>query len=63
MTPKFRSLREAVALSPQNIPLLLLFAEACMDELRLSEARTVLDRVLLNGPDHVEAKLGIARVL
>jgi transitional endoplasmic reticulum ATPase len=63
MTPKFRSLREAVALSPQNIPLLLLFAEACIDELCLSEARAAFDRVLQNSPDHVEAKLGVARVL
>jgi transitional endoplasmic reticulum ATPase len=63
MTPRFRSLREAVALSPYNIPLLLLFAEACIDELRLSEARAAFDRVLLNSPDHVEAKLGVARVL
>ena len=63
MTPRFRSLREAVALSPHNIPLLLLFAEACIDELRLSEARAAFDRVLLNSPDHIEAKLGVARVL
>ena len=63
MTPRFRSLREAVALSPHNIPLLLLFAEACIDELRLSEARAAFDRVLLNSPDQIEAKLGVARVL
>jgi transitional endoplasmic reticulum ATPase len=63
MTPRFRSLREAVALSPHNIPLLLLFAEACIDELRLSEARAAFDRVLPNSPDHIEAKLGVARVL
>jgi transitional endoplasmic reticulum ATPase len=63
MTPRFRSLREAVALSPHNIPLLLLFAEACIDELRLSEARAAFEGVLLNSPDHIEAKLGVARVL
>jgi transitional endoplasmic reticulum ATPase len=63
MTSRLDSLREAVALSPQNIPLLLLFAESCLDELHFPEARAAFDRVFQNNPDHVEAKLGIARVL
>jgi transitional endoplasmic reticulum ATPase len=63
MTSRLDSLREAVALSPQNIPLLLLFAEGCLDELHLPEARAAFDCVLQNDPDHIEAKLGIARGL
>jgi transitional endoplasmic reticulum ATPase len=63
MTSRLDSLREAVALSPQNIPLLLLFAEGCLEELHFSEARAAFDRVLQNNPNQVEAKLGIARVL
>jgi len=63
MTSRLDSLREAVALSPQNIPLLLLFAEGSLDELHLPEARAAFDRVLQIDPGHIEAKLGIARVL
>jgi transitional endoplasmic reticulum ATPase len=63
MTSRLDSLREAVALSPQNIPLLLLFAEGCLDELHFAEARAAFDRVLQKIPDQIEAKLGIARVL
>ena len=63
MTSRIDSLREALAVSPQNIPLLLLFGYACADELSLAEARAAFDRILQADPSHVEAKLGIARVL
>jgi hypothetical protein len=63
MTSRIDSLREALAVSPQNIPLLLLFGHACADELSFAEARAAFDRILQSDPFHVEAKLGIARVL
>ena len=63
MTSRLDSLREALAVSPQNIPLLLLFAYACSDELSFAEARAAFDRILQADPAHAEAKLGIARVL
>jgi len=63
MSSTLESLREAVAVSPQNIPLLLLFAQACLDELCFEEARTAFDRILQSDPAHAKAKLGIARVL
>ena len=63
MTSRIDSLRQALAVSPQNIPLLLLFGYACADELSLAEARAAFDRILQADPSHVEAKLGIARVL
>ena len=63
MTPRLDSLREALALSPQNIPLLLLFGQACLDELNFEEARSAFDRVLQHDPANGEAKLGIAGVL
>ncbi|MBV9104853.1 MAG: AAA family ATPase [Verrucomicrobia bacterium] len=63
MISRLESLREAVAVSPQNIPLLLLFAQACLDELCFEEARTAFDRILQSDPAHAKAKLGIARVL
>ncbi|MBV8378524.1 MAG: AAA family ATPase [Verrucomicrobia bacterium] len=63
MTSRLQSLREAVAVSPQNIPLLLIFAQVCLDELAFGEARAAFDRILQSDPAHVGAKLGIARVL
>ncbi len=60
MTPRLDSLREALALSPQNIPLLLLFGQTCLDELNFEEARAAFDRVLQHDPANAEAKLGIA---
>lgn len=63
MTSRLDSLREALSVSPQNIPLLLLFGQACLDELSFHEARGAFDRILQSDPAHAEAKLGIARVL
>ena len=63
MTPRLDSLREALALSPQNIPLLLLFGQTCLDELNFDEARAAFDRVLQYDPANAEAKLGIAGAL
>ena len=60
MTPRLDSLRDAVALSPQNIPLLLIFGQTCLDELNFDEARAAFNRVLQNDPGNAEAKLGIA---
>ena len=63
MTPRLDSLREALVLSPQNIPLLLLFGQTCLDELNFDEARAAFDRVLQYDPANAEAKLGIAGAL
>src|SRR5580692_4553485 len=63
MTPRLDSLREALVLSPQNIPLLLLFGQTCLDELNFDEARAAFDRVLQYDPANAEAKLGIASAL
>ena len=60
MTPRLDSLRDAVALSPQNIPLLLVFGQTCLDELNFDEAKAAFNRVLQNDPANVQAKLGIA---
>jgi transitional endoplasmic reticulum ATPase len=63
MTPRLDSLRDAVALSPDNIPLLLFFGQACLDELNFDEARAAFNRILQNEPSNAEAKLGIAGAL
>ena len=57
------ALREAIAESPDNVPLLLLHAHSCMEELSLGEARSGFEKVLRLRPDNAEAKLGIARLL
>jgi AAA+ superfamily predicted ATPase len=60
---KLQSLREALAVSPANVPLLMLFAQACIDELSFDEARRAYEQVLSHEPERVEAKLGIAQLL
>jgi len=60
---KLQSLREALAVSPANVPLLMLYAQACIDELSFDEARRAYEQVLTQEPERVEAKLGIAQLL
>lgn len=57
------ALRDAIAESPKNVPLLLLYAHSCLDELSVSEARKGFEKVLEMRPDNSEAKLGIASLL
>ncbi len=61
--PQSDALREALRHSPDNIPLLLLFAQACLDETQAAEARTTFERVLMLQPDHRDGVLGLARIL
>lgn len=60
---KIDSLREALAHSPENLPLLKLFAEACLEEFQLDEARETFDKMIAVDPGDAEGKLGIARVV
>ena len=57
------SLREAVRVSPDNIPLLCLFAETCLDEFHADEAVQTFQQVLAREPKHAEARVGLARAL
>ncbi|HEX2748251.1 MAG TPA: tetratricopeptide repeat protein, partial [Verrucomicrobiales bacterium] len=57
------TLRKALAVSPDNIPLLLLFAQTALDEWSTEDAREAYDRILKQVPQHREAGLGIARTL
>jgi len=57
------ALKIALAASPENIPLLLMVAKLEEDHFNLAEARSYLDRVLKIQPAHLEALLGIARLL
>ncbi len=60
---KLDPLRQAVAVSPDNVPLLLLLAHASLEEWSLEEAKSVFERVLKLDPARPEARLGIARIL
>lgn len=62
MAQNLDALRLALQHSPDNAPLLMLFAEACLDEGLLEEAEQSFQRVLKDAAAHAEARLGLARV-
>jgi len=57
------SLKQALAVSPNNVPLILLLANAYIDQFNLEEARTRFDQVLAIEPENAEAKTGVAQIL
>jgi transitional endoplasmic reticulum ATPase len=58
-----KSLLEAVKASPDNLPLLMMVAQAYMEEFELEEARTYFDRVLALDAQHSGARVEIAKLL
>ena len=58
-----KSLREALEVSPDNVPLMEMYAQACIVDGALSEARSTFDRILGLEPANAGAKLGIAKIL
>ncbi len=63
MSSTLDALRAALAVSPENSPLLLLYAQGCLDEWLLDDARKGFEKILALDPAHGEAQVGIARVL
>jgi len=61
MSANLDSLRQAVAVSPDNLPLLVLLGEGCLDHFLYDEAKQHFQRVLSRQPDHPGALLGLAR--
>jgi len=61
--PQLTALKAALAASPENIPLLLLYGTTALDAWSLDEARDAFSRILGIQADHPEARLGIARTL
>ena len=57
------SLKAALAVSPENVPLLLMLAQAQMETFALDDARATFDRVVAQEPHHPEARIGIAQIL
>ena len=62
MAASIDSLRLALQHSPENVPLLLVFARACLDELQLDEARTAFAQAIRLEPAHPDARLGLAHL-
>lgn len=63
MSSPLESLKLALQHSPDNTPLLLLYAKTCVEELQLSEAREAFLNVIRREPGNAEAKLGLAQVV
>ena len=63
LMPDIDSLKAALAVSPENVPLLLMLAQAQMESFALDDARATFDRVIAQEPNHPEARVGIAQVL
>jgi transitional endoplasmic reticulum ATPase len=57
------SLKQALAVSPDNVPLLLMLGNALMEKFQLDEARQVFNHLLKIAPTHPEAKTCVARLL
>ncbi len=62
MSAHLDALRQAVAVSPDNVPLLVLLADGCLDQFLLSEAKQYFQRALAKDSHHLGAQLGLARV-
>lgn len=63
MSSPLDSLKLALQHSPDNVPLLLLYAKTCVEELQLVEARESFLKVVRLEPANGEARLGVARVV
>lgn len=63
MSASLDGLRQALSVSPDNPPLLVLYANACQEEFLLGEAQEAYEKVLAQDPQHREARLGLAKVL
>jgi transitional endoplasmic reticulum ATPase len=59
---QIEALRQAVAVSPDNAPLLSLLGEACLDQFLFDEARQHFQNALSRDPQNFSAQLGLARV-
>ena len=57
------ALKAALAASPDNVPLLLMVAEALEDSFELEESREILERVLSHDPTNAVALVSLARIL
>jgi AAA+ superfamily predicted ATPase len=57
------SLRLALQQSPDNAPLLMLFAKTCLEEMQFAEAREAFLKLIRLNPADAQARLGLAQVV
>jgi transitional endoplasmic reticulum ATPase len=62
MASNLDALRFALQHSPDNVPLLMLFAEGCMDEGALEDAEQSFRHALTLQPENADARVGLARL-
>ncbi|HEY1080796.1 MAG TPA: AAA family ATPase [Prosthecobacter sp.] len=62
MAPNLEALRLALQHSPDNVPLLLLYASGCLEEIMPEEAEKAYADALKHAPSHPEARAGLAQV-
>ncbi len=60
---RLKSLQEALKYSPDNVPLLKLYGDVCLDEWSLAEGKEAFEHVLKLHPEDIDAKLGVAKIL
>ena len=61
MPSNLDALRQAAAFSPDNVAILFLLGEGCLDQFLFSEARQHFHNVLSREPQHAGAQLALAR--
>jgi hypothetical protein len=62
MSP-LKAFQEALRQSPENIPLLLLYGRACLEELQMEDAVAAYEKAVGLDSRHTDAQLGLARAL
>ncbi len=62
MAQNLDALRLALQHSPDNVPLLLLYAEGCLEDFQVEEAENSYQSVLKVEATQLEARLGLARI-
>ncbi len=55
--------QDALRQSPENVPLLLLYGRACLEELQMEDAVAAYLKAVELDPRHVDAHIGLARAL
>jgi transitional endoplasmic reticulum ATPase len=61
MSTHLDSLRQAVSFSPDNVPLLLLLGDGCLDHFLFGEAKQHFQKALVHDAKNLGALLGVAR--
>ncbi len=61
MSSNLDALRQAVSFSPENVPLLILLGDGCLDQFLFEEAKQHFQNALARAPHSLEAQLGLAR--